>query len=207
MNHFVDTLVWKVWFLNFWSEHLLPEPALHVYLRASFYIFCTAGHLKTHSFWATGSTNSQCHSEWDHSATLLTFCDIRLHLYPHPLGQWRLVIHRVGWELVAFVSDQVAPLHFLPPSLLLQISLFTFSFPLLSFASPTGRVPDRLRLQLRRLYALPEAGSRGVVSSEAQDNGVYHMRIWNYLILAAARIKQTASSFVKKCLICCLLKM
>ena len=114
---------------------LLPEPALHVYLHASFYIFCTAGHLKTHSFWATGSTNSQCHSEWDHSATLLTFCDIRLHLYPHPLGQWRLVIHRVGWELVAFVSDQVAPLHSLPPSLLL-LSLSSLSLSLSSVLHP-----------------------------------------------------------------------
>ena len=43
-----------------------------------------------------------------------------------------------------------------------------------------SRVPDdRLRLQLRRLYAPPEAGFREVVSSEAQDNGVYHTRIWN----------------------------
>ena len=85
-----------------------------------------------------------------------------------------------------------------------------FHFSFLRFASPTHRVPDRLRLQLRRLYAPPEAGSSEVVSSEAQDNCVYHMRIWNNLGYDLFWLQQQRDKLPliwESSVICCLLKM
>ena len=93
--------------------------------------------------------------------------------------QLQFEIRKEGEQQEAF-DPQVARLRSPQPSLPSNKSTLTFYLKLFRGAvpHPPHGVPDRLRQQLRRLYAKPEAGGREVVCSEAPDNvDCYHMQI------------------------------
>ena len=103
----------------------------------------------------------------------------KYHLRLHLPVQLQFEIRKEGEQQAAF-DPQVARLRSPQPSLSSNKSTLTFYLQLFRGAvpHPPHGVPDRLRQQLRRLYAKPEAGGREVVCSEAPDNvDCYHMQI------------------------------